>query len=59
MMSCVLRMAVRRVRMMSCGFVIAGFMMFSSFAMVTCRVFVMLCCLCVVIRRFLGHFNLR
>ena len=54
----VLGVARRGVRMVSCPFVIAGFMMLSGFAMMARRVFVMFCCLIVVVRCFLGHVDL-
>jgi hypothetical protein len=55
MMSGMLGVTLRGVRMVSCGFVIAGLMLLSGFTMMTCCVLVMLCCLIVVVRCFLRH----
>jgi hypothetical protein len=54
-MGCVLSVALRRVRVMGCGFVIAGFVMLAGFTMMACGVFVMFCCLSVMVRCFLRH----
>jgi hypothetical protein len=55
MMSGMLGVALRGVRMVSCGFVIAGLMLLSGFTMMTCCVLVMLCRLIVMVRCFLRH----
>lgn len=54
-MCCVMKMALGGVCVVSGGLVIAGFVMARRFSMMTCRVFVMLCCPSVVLGRLLGH----
>ena len=54
----VLRVALRGVRVVRCGFMIAGFMLLSGFTMMARRVFVMVCCLIVMVRCFLAHVDL-
>jgi hypothetical protein len=54
-MGCVLCVALRSVRMMCSGLMVAGFVVFPSFAMMACCVFVMFCCLRVMVRCFLRH----
>jgi hypothetical protein len=44
-MGCMLMVAMGHVRVMCCGLVLSGFKVVGGFSMVTSRVFVMLCCL--------------
>ncbi len=45
-------MAAGEVGMMRCGFVFSCFMLLCGFLMVSCRVFMMLCCLAVMLYCF-------
>ena len=48
----------RGVRMVCRRLVITGFVLLAGFTMMASRVFVMLCCLVVMVRCFLGHVDL-
>jgi hypothetical protein len=52
---CMFVMTAGQVCMMSCRLLISRFVMFSGLLMVSCRVFVMLCCLVVMISCLFRH----
>jgi hypothetical protein len=54
-MSCMLMVAMGHMRVMCCSLVLSGFMVTGGFSVVTSRVFVMLCCLVMMIYGLLGH----
>ncbi|MBV9889101.1 MAG: hypothetical protein JO119_21380 [Acidobacteria bacterium] len=55
MMGCVLCVTVSRVGMMRCSFMIPGFVVLTSLTVMSCCVFVVLCCFVVVFGSFFGH----
>ena len=54
-MRCMLLVAMGHMRVMCCCLVLSGFMVASGFPVVTSRVFVMLCCLVMMLCCLLGH----
>ncbi len=54
---CVMVVSLSRVRVVRGGLMVACFVVLCSFAMVPGSVFVMLCCLVVVLRGFPGHIS--